>query len=318
MDNVLDVAAIRAQEALAKSRIPRMEDEHMRQKVGFMGLGIMGKPMATNLIKAGYPTIVYNRTRKECKPCAGLGAEVASTPQELAGKADVIIIMVTGPEAVSDLLFGENGAAGALNDGKTLINMSSVSPAYTKELDRKLKVTGVTFIDAPVSGSKKPAEDATLLILAGGAKDKIDEINPLLASMGKKVIYCGEVGQGSMMKMANNLLLGLLMAGLCETVCFGVKGGLSKETLLEVILSGPLNAPIFGMKSNMLREGEYPVNFPFRHMRKDLKFVVDTAFETGASIPLGHQLLHIFNLGLEQCACGDLDVAAVMKVFEHG
>jgi 3-hydroxyisobutyrate dehydrogenase-like beta-hydroxyacid dehydrogenase len=294
-----------------------MEDGRMKQRVGFMGLGIMGKPMAINVMRAGYPTVVYNRTREQCEPCAGHGAEVASSPRELAEKADVILIMVTGPEAVSDLLFGENGAATALNGNKTLVNMSSVSPAYTKELDRKLKETGVVFIDAPVSGSKKPAEDAALLILAGGAKDKIDGLAPLFETMGKKVIYCGEVGQGSMMKMANNLLLGLLMAGLCETICFGVKGGLSKEALLDVILSGPLNAPIFGMKTNMLKKGDYPVNFPLKHMRKDLKFVVDTAYETGASIPLGHQLLHLYNLGMRQCTCGDLDVAAVMKVLEH-
>lgn len=288
----------------------------MKPKIGFIGLGIMGTAMAANILKAGYAVIVYNRTPGKDALLLPLRAEATSSPKELAGKTDIIILMLTGPEAIDNVLWGEGGAAVALNAGKTIINMSTVSPAYTRVLDRRLASMNVTLIDAPVSGSKKPAEDATLLILAGGPKEKVDELTPLLKTMGKKVIYCGEAGQGSMMKMANNLLLGLMLAGLSETINFGVKGGLSADALFDVINSGPLNAPIYQMKVNMLQGDEYPSNFPLKHMRKDLKFLVDTAYETGAPLLLGQVLLHLYSLGVEK-GWGDLDVAAVMKVVQQ-
>jgi len=272
--------------------------------------------MAANILKAGYAVIVYNRTPGKDAPLLQMRAEAASSPKELAGKTDIIILMLTGPEAIDNVLWGEGGAAVALNAGKTIINMSTVSPAYIRELDRRLGAMNVTLIDAPVSGSRKPAEDATLLILAGGPKEKVDELTPLLETMGKKVIYCGEAGQGSMMKMANNLLLGLMLAGLSEMINFGVKGGLSIDALFDVISSGPLNAPIYQMKADMLKSGEYPVNFPLKHMRKDLKFLVDTAYETGTPLLLGQVLLHLYSLGVEK-DWGDLDVAAVMKVVQQ-
>lgn len=287
----------------------------MKQRVGFMGLGIMGIPMAANVAKAGYPLIVYNRTPDKAAGLIAAGAGVAPTPKALAEASDVIIAMVTGPEAIADLLFGADGAAEAFSDKKVFINMSSVPPLFTKELHARLVPTGVGFIDAPVSGSKKPAEDATLLILAGGDRKTVEACTPLLETMGKKVIYCGEAGQGSMMKMANNLLLAGFLEATAEAVNFGVKGGLSMETLFDVILSGPMNCPIVQMKKGSFEKGEYPPNFPLKHMTKDLKFLVDTGYQTGAPTPVGNTLLHLFRTGVGQ-GWGDLDVAGIMKVLE--
>ena len=142
-----------------------------QHKIGFMGLGIMGTPMAANLLKAGYPVMTYNRSPEKAAPLVQQGAGLASHPKALARAADVVIAMVTGPEALQDLLWGPDGAGGAFDHSKVFINMSSVSPSYTRELARELEPTGVTFIDAPVSGTKKPAEDGTLVIaqLASGA-----------------------------------------------------------------------------------------------------------------------------------------------------
>ena len=168
----------------------------MKPKIGFMGLGIMGTPMAANLLKAGYPVMVYNRSPEKAAPLVKQGAGLASHPKALARAADVVIAMVTGPEALQDLLWGPDGAGGAFNHSKVFINMSSVSPGYTRELARELESTGVTFIDAPVSGTKKPAEDGTLIILAGGPRDKVEELEPVLLAMGKKVVYCGAAGPG--------------------------------------------------------------------------------------------------------------------------
>jgi 3-hydroxyisobutyrate dehydrogenase-like beta-hydroxyacid dehydrogenase len=286
----------------------------MTPQVGFMGLGIMGSAMAANVARAGHPLMVYNRTKDKTAVWEARGVKVAPTPRELAEASEVIILMVTGPEAIEALLFGEGGAAPALCPGKTLINMSSVSPRYTRELAGRLAPTGATFIDAPVSGTKKPAEEGTLIILAGGEPAAVEQATPLLLSMGKKVVYCGEAGQGSMMKMTINLLLGLMMAGLAEAAHFGRRGGLDLDTILEVVLSGPLSCGLFQMKADMLRTGDFPPNFPLKHMTKDAKFIVDTAFETGAAAPLGHLLLHLYRLGVSR-NLGELDFAAIARVL---
>jgi 3-hydroxyisobutyrate dehydrogenase-like beta-hydroxyacid dehydrogenase len=288
----------------------------MKQKIGFMGLGIMGTPMAANLLKAGYPVTVYNRTPEKAEPLVKQGAGLAPTPKALAREAEVIVAMVTGPEALDHLLWGPDGAGGAFNHQKVFINMSSISPAHTRELARELEPSGVIFIDAPVSGTKKPAEDGTLIILAGGPREKVQELEPLLGAMGKKVVYCGNAGQGSMMKMFINLLLGLMMEGFAEVLNFGRLGGLNMEAMLDVVFSGPLNCGLFQVKAPNLQNNSYPTAFPLKHMTKDAKFVVDTAFNLGAPVPVGQTILHLFRTGVAQ-GWGDEDLSAIMKVLEH-
>jgi 3-hydroxyisobutyrate dehydrogenase-like beta-hydroxyacid dehydrogenase len=288
----------------------------MKEKIGFMGLGIMGTPMVANLLKAGYPVMVYNRTPEKADPLVKQGAGLASSPQALAKAADVVIAMVTGPEALNDLLWGPEGAGGAFNHNKVFVNMSSVAPRYTRQLAQELEPCGVIFIDAPVSGTKKPAEDGTLLILAGGPQDKVKELEPLLLAMGKKVIYCEAAGQGSMMKMFINLLLGMMMEGFAEVLNFGRMGGLSLEAMLDTVYSGPLNCAMFQMKAPNLENKTYPTAFPLKHMTKDAKFVVDTAFELGAAVPVGQVLLHLYRTGVAQ-GWGDEDISAIARVLEH-
>jgi 3-hydroxyisobutyrate dehydrogenase-like beta-hydroxyacid dehydrogenase len=288
----------------------------MKPKIGFMGLGIMGTPMAANLIKAGYPVMVYNRSPEKANPLVKQGAGVASNPKALARATDTIIAMVTGPEALSDLLWGPDGAGGTFNHSKTFINMSSVAPRSTRKLAQELEPSGVTFIDAPVSGTKKPAEDGTLIILAGGPEVKVKELEPVLLAMGKKVIYCGPAGQGSMMKMFINLLLAMMMEGFAEVLNFGKLGGLSLEAMLDTVYSGPLNCGMFQMKAANLQNKTYPTAFPLKHMTKDAKFVVDTAFELGAPVPVGQMLLHLYRTGVAQ-GWGDEDISAIAKVLEH-
>jgi 3-hydroxyisobutyrate dehydrogenase-like beta-hydroxyacid dehydrogenase len=288
----------------------------MKPKIGFMGLGIMGIPMAANLLKAGYPVMVYNRSPEKADPLVKQGAGLASSPKALAKAADVVIAMVTGPEALRDLLWGPEGAGGAFNHRKVFINMSSVAPRYTRELAQELEPSGVIFIDAPVSGTKKPAEEGTLVILAGGPADKVKELEPLLLAMGKKVVYCGLAGQGSMMKMFINLLLALMMEGFAEVLNFGKLGGLSLEAMLDTVYSGPLNCAMFQMKAANIQNKTYPTAFPLKHMTKDAKFVVDTAYELGAPVPAAQMLLHLYRTGVAQ-GWGDEDISAIARVLEH-
>ncbi|MCX5892222.1 MAG: NAD(P)-dependent oxidoreductase, partial [Deltaproteobacteria bacterium] len=288
----------------------------MKPKVGFMGLGIMGSAMAANILKAGYPLMVYNRTAAKTEPLAKLGARVAPSPKALADDAAIIITMVTGPEAIYELLFGPEGAAEAFGPEQVFINMSSVSPTFTVELMKQLGPTAIRLVDAPVSGTKKPAEEGTLVILASGNRNRIQDLEPLFLTMGKKVVYCGKTGQGSMMKMFINLLLGLMMEGFAEALNFGRLGGLDLEAMLDVVSSGAMNAPMFQVKAANFRENNYPPAFPLKHLAKDAKFVLDTAYELGAPVPAGQMLLHLYRLGVAQ-GWGDEDISAIMRVMEH-
>ncbi len=288
----------------------------MPPTIGFLGLGIMGTAMAHNLLKAGFPLVVYNRTAAKANDLVAAGATLTTSPLALAESAQIIIAMVTGPEALDDLLWGDNGAASGFTAAKTFINMSSVPPRYTRDLAAELEPLGVAFIDAPVSGTKKPAQDGTLLILASGDQDKIAALAPVFAAIGKKVVYCGPLGQGSMMKMTINLLLVVMMAGLSESLNFGLKNGLDQEAILEVIFSGAMNCPMFQMKADMLRTETFPPNFPLKHMTKDLKFVTDTAYDSGAPAPAAHAILQLFHAGVG-FQLGDEDFAAVFQVLNH-
>ena len=284
------------------------------KKIGFIGMGIMGQPMARNILRAGYEIMVYNRTRDKTTPIAGEGARIASIPSEIGEWADIVILMLTGPEAIDAVLGGGDGLLKSMSGG-VIINMSTVPPSYTKNLVLKFRDRAIKFIDAPVSGSKKPAEDATLIILAGGPHEDIKRLEPLFLTMGKRVVYCGEAGQGSAMKMVVNLLLAIMMAGLSEAVSFGESLGLDTETILDTILSGPLGCGIFNLKRDMFKNNVFPAQFPLKHMAKDLGFIIDTAKESNAAISLGQAALRLYGDAMEK-GLGDKDVAAVKKLID--
>jgi len=224
-------------------------------------------------------------------------------------------LMLTGPEAIEASLWGKRGLLDKDAACRTIVNMSTVSPTYTKDLNERLKTQGVVLIDAPVSGSKNPAQEGTLVILAGGPKETVEALGPLLLSMGKKVIYCGEAGAGSSMKMVINLLLCTMVTGLSESLTLGEKCGLSKDAVLETVLAGPLGCGLFSMKADMLKSGEYPVQFPFKHMYKDLNFILETAQENGMNARIGETIRTLYGEGMEK-GFADLDFAAIKKVVE--
>lgn len=286
----------------------------MAERVGFIGMGIMGVPMALNLTRAGFDVIVTNRSLDKCAPLAEAGARVADTPEDLACDASVIITMLTGPHAVDHVLFGEDGVAADLNAQSLVINMSSVPPSYSMDLARRVGNYRAGFLDAPVSGSKKPAEDGTLVILAGGEAEHLERARPYFDAMGKKTIHCGPAGAGSHMKMSINLLLGSMLSGLAEMLTFGETGGLSRDAMLDVVLAGPLSNELFAMKREMLSLGEFPAQFPAKHMAKDLKFALDTAHELGAWAPSTHLAAQLYRM-LVAGGRGDEDFAAVFDVL---
>ena len=287
----------------------------MTMKVGFVGLGLMGQPMAKNVAKKGFSLSVFNRTPEKALPLKEAGASLAASPKEAAMGAEAVVLMLTGPEAVDQVLDGPQGVLAGLESGKTIVNMSTVPPSYSRRLFERLKSRSIVVLDAPVYGSKKPAEEGALVILAGGPQAKVKEMEPLLLSMGKKVVYCGETGQGSSMKMVVNLLLGIMATGLAEAVNLGQKCGLSTETVLETMLSGPTQCPLFEFKKPMLISDNYGAQFALKHMAKDLRFILQTADETGAAVPAGHVVFQLYRAAMGR-GLSDKDYAAVKKVIE--
>lgn len=287
----------------------------MNEKIGFIGLGIMGTAMARNLVRAGFDVTVTNRSPERAQPLVELGAKAAPSPRVLASASDIIVCMVTGAEAILNILHGPEGALQALDGSKVFVNMSTVSPQFARELGATLAPTSVRYVDAPVSGSKKPAEEATLIILAGGVESDVQRVAPVFSAMGRKTVYCGPAGQGSMMKMAINLLLGIMMEGISESMRLGVAGGLSAETILDVVLSGPLQCPFFQMKAELLRSEVFPAQFPLKHMTKDLKAIVDTAHEVGVPAPVAHTLLPLYRSAALK-GLGEADVAAILDLLK--
>jgi len=287
----------------------------MSIKVAFVGLGTMGQPMAKNVAKKGYALSVFNRTPEKASSLKEAGAVLAASPRDAAKGADVVILMLTGPEAVDQVLDGPQGVLAGLDAGKTIVNMSTVPPSYSRHLSERLKSRSIAAIDAPVYGSKKPAEEGALVILAGGLQAKVKEMESLLLSMGKKVVYCGEAGQGSSMKMVVNLLLSIMATGLGEAVNLGQKCGLSTETMLETILSGPTQCPLFEFKKPMLISDNYGAQFALKNMTKDLRFILQTADETGAAVPAGHVVFQLYRAAMGR-GLSEKDYAAVKKVIE--
>ena len=288
----------------------------MALKVGFIGLGIMGQPMAHNVAGGDFQLTVFNRSSERATPLADAGANVAPTPKAVAQASDAIILMLAGPEAIDAVLEGPEGLMAGMKAGQILVNMSTVSPAYSKQLAEKLAAESVVAIDAPVSGSRKPAEEGALVILAGGPKEKVTELEPLFMCMGKKVVYCGEAGQGSSMKMSVNLLLGIMAAGISEAVNLGQKCGLDTATMLETMLAGPMGCALFEFKKPMLVEDSFAPQFPLKHMTKDIRFALQTADENGAMAPIGHTVFQLYRQSMGQ-GLADQDFAAVKKVFER-
>jgi len=287
----------------------------MGNTTGFIGLGIMGAPMAANLLKAGHELIVYNRTADRAEPLVQAGARLAASPAELATNADTILLMLTGPAAIDAVLHGPEGLLAVPLAGKRVINMSTVPPAYAIRLETMLATHDARLVDAPVSGSKKPAEEGTLVILAGGDEAEIAAAEPLLLAMGDSVIRCGGMGAGSAMKMAVNLLLATMMSGLAEALTLGERCGLDTATMLDTVLAGPLGCGLFRLKRQMLVDHAFPPQFPFRHMAKDMGFIMETAQGAGAPVPLGQIVARLYSAEADP-QLADQDFAAVKCLLE--
>jgi 3-hydroxyisobutyrate dehydrogenase len=256
-----------------------------QERIGFIGLGTMGSRMAERIRAAGYPLAVYNRSRAKTQPFVQRGGQAVETPRELAERSDVILCSVTDDAALRGVMLGPDGALAGARSGAVIVDVSTVSPAISRELARAARAKGVSMIDAAVSGSGPQAEQGTLTIFVGGEQEAYERTKPVLDVLGKEIFYMGPSGAGSTMKLVVNTLLGVGLQAIAEAIALGEKAGLRKDRLVDVLGQTTVVAPGHRAKlTNALRE-EYPVAFALRLMSKDFGLVLDQAAELDVPMP---------------------------------
>ncbi|MDD2542088.1 MAG: NAD(P)-dependent oxidoreductase, partial [Desulfuromonadaceae bacterium] len=251
-------------------------------RIGFVGLGIMGSAMAENLIKTGFHVTVWNRSAEKCTLLVEKGARVAGSPRAVAECSDVVIAMMANPRAVESVRDGAEGIIAGLKPGSGYLDMSTVDAETSIESARLAHDKGALFLEAPVAGSRKPAEDATLTIMAAGNRALYDMSLPALEKMGKKILFLGDVGNAARMKLANNLVMSGVLTALCEGIALAAGSGLDTAQFLEVLDSGAVANPMFRLKGPLIAANkEFPTAFPLKHMQKDLRLALRLAEEVG-------------------------------------
>jgi 3-hydroxyisobutyrate dehydrogenase len=281
-------------------------------KLGWVGLGNMGNPMVMNLLKAGFEVSVFNRTKDKEAPLLEAGAKAATSLQELMESCDVVLTMLSNDAAVKEVYESPAGLLSKNYPGKTIINMSTVSPETSRYLASSCRTHQVHFIDAPVSGSVKPAQDGTLVILVGASTTDYELAKPIFDALGKTAIHVGDAGVASSAKLAINYLLGLNLQGLAETVLFAEKNGVSKEDMLAIINAGACGNGITNIKAPSILNDSYPAAFALKHLVKDLRL----AKEAGLDSPLIHPLYDSFAAAQEE-GLGDQDVMAILSSLKN-
>jgi len=277
-------------------------------KLGWIGLGNMGNPMVKNLLNAGFELSVYNRTKDKETELVALGANSARSPQELIATSDVVLTMLSNDAAVQEIFEGNLGLLSNLNSGKLIINMSTVSPETSRYLSTISSKQQIGFLDAPVSGSVKPAQDGALVILVGGSVENYEKAKPIFNVLGKVAIHVGEAGVASSAKLAINYLLGLNLQGLAETVLFAEKSGVRTQDMLTIINEGACGNGITRIKAPSILNNDFPAAFALKHLVKDLRL----AKEAGLDSPLIHPLFDNFSKAEEE-GFGEEDVMAIIN-----
>lgn len=285
------------------------------KKIAFIGLGIMGSRMAANLIKNGTSLTVYNRTKGPADELAKLGAVAAESGFDAVRDADIVFSMLSNPAVVKDLFWGAAGWLSAMKRGAIWVDCSTVNPSFSREAAGEAAKFGIRFIDAPVAGSKLAAENAEIVFAAGGSEDDIKEIEPYCKQMGQKLMHIGETGKGSAYKMLVNAMLAQSMVVFGETVLLGEKMGISRDFLLDVLPNLPVIAPFTKAKTEMIKTGNYDVQFPLEHMYKDLHLAALSAFEHDQPLYMANLAKEIY-AGAANSGMGRMDFSAVFSYLE--
>jgi 3-hydroxyisobutyrate dehydrogenase len=278
-------------------------------KLGWIGLGNMGSPMSKRLINAGYPVTVYNRNKAKEETLKLMGANIAASPLSLIDQMDIIFIMVTDDQAIREIFTGENGLLGTKTNGKIIINMSTVSPGISKEMASLCSQNGNDYLDAPVSGSVKQAEEGQLVIMVGGTETILEKVNEIFKHLGKLTLLVGSTGAGNKAKLAINILLAFHAQGLAEAVVFARQNEIKTQDLITLINNSALGNPFSKIKGDAIIQDNYKAAFALKHIAKDLRL----AKVEGLKTPMGEIAFQTFQQA--EPVLGEEDIIAVIKCF---
>lgn len=287
----------------------------MKPAVGLIGLGLMGRPMAANLMKNGFELTVWNRTASRAEPLVALGARSGATPRATAEAAEVLITIVSDPPAVEQVLWGESGALAGLRAGSVLVDSSTVSPDLARRTAAACAERHVEYLDAPVTGGTWGAEKGELVMMVGGPAATLARVEPIFAAVAKRWFHVGPHGAGQTVKLAMNLLLAIEVDALAEALALANAGGVAGERVMEVMQSSMARAPVLDVKGPMLVEHNYTPSFPLRLMEKDLRLALDLARKLNVALPAGEAVRAVYGSVLK-AAREDVDYAAVGRFWE--
>ncbi|HEX8646840.1 MAG TPA: NAD(P)-dependent oxidoreductase [Thermoleophilaceae bacterium] len=282
------------------------------RRVAFLGLGIMGAPMARNVAAAGFEVTVWNRTASRAE---GLGLPVAATPAEASASADLTITMVVDSPQVEEVLFGPDGSSEGMRDGHVAVDMSTIAPTAAIGIGERLASQGVAFLDAPVTGSRPKAEAATLTIMAGGEHEHFERAKPVLEAMGQLVVRVGPSGHGQMVKLINNTLAAINAAALAEGLTLAGGYGLDAEALLQVVAAGSGASAMLDLKARPMLDRDLDPLFKLEHMLKDVRHCLAEARALGVELPLAERAERLYAKAAES-GLGERDFAAVIEALD--
>jgi 3-hydroxyisobutyrate dehydrogenase-like beta-hydroxyacid dehydrogenase len=287
-----------------------------RQKVGFIGLGRMGGPMALNVIKAGYPLTVYNRSKEKTASAAAAGAQVVDSPAAVAEASEIIITMLSDSAALQAVVSGPNGLLEKLQPDAVLIDMSTVDPEISREIAGAVQAKGAHMLDAPVSGSVGLAEQGTLSIMVGGDEAVHERVRNVLLAMGNRTTHVGPNGAAASLKLAVNIVIGVTMQVLAESIVLAEQAGVTRETAVEVLSNSAIASPFLKYKAPQLLEPLGPAAFTVTLMQKDFTLALEMARRVGVPLPTTATANEVLTMA-RGLGLGDYDFAAVMNVIQQ-
>ena len=293
-----------------------MSNGSARRKVGLIGLGLMGRPMGMNLLKAGHGLTVWNRTSSRADELVAAGAVLAKSPKEVAEASAVLLTMVSDPPALEAVLWGEHGAFEGLQAGTTYVDSSTISPALVKKIAAACRERGVRFLDAPVTGGDWGAREGNLVFMIGGDAATFEDVEPVLAVMGKRFFHLGPNGAGQTIKLAMNAILALEVGAVAEAIGLVTKAGLAGEQLLEVLQSSMGRSGLLDLKTPLMLKGDFKPSFPLRLMHKDLGLALDLANQLGVALPTTAAVREVYN-HVKGEATQDVDYSAVIRFYRN-
>ena len=284
-------------------------------KTGFIGLGIMGKPMAKNLLKAGYRLVVFDTNAAPMKELAAAGAETAASPKEVAEKCDVVVTMLPNSPHVRAVVLGPQGVIEGAGPGKTVIDMSSIAPLASREIASLPAEKGVEMLDAPVSGGEPKAIDGTLSVMVGGKKDVFERCYPVMKSMAASVVRVGDTGAGNVAKLANQIVVALNIAAMSEALVFAAKAGVQPDLVYQAIRGGLAGSTVLDAKASLVMDRKFSPGFRVNLHIKDLGNVLETSREIGVPLPLTAAVMEMMQ-ALKVDGLGDADHCSLVQHYE--